>query len=297
MNALLACTRGALADGGIEVKSIGDWFRMAKAGSYLREVVVYWRLSGYPRDFVRLMRVRLSLSKLGWLACPTKITTSIRLHGFGEAVQMRSHSTDVSVLKEMVVSHGYDEVFRHLTREPKVIVDLGANIGLVSSWFLSRYPQARVVAVEPEQGNIVLLRKNVGQFNGRARVVPACIGANPRRVQLVSNTGEWGYHMEEANGLTKAGAADVVTMAQALGQFTGDIDLLKCDIEGAEQELFEQCADWIGRVRLALVECHGDYGAKDLMESIRRCGGRFETVHCTRNATYRLETVILKRIE
>src|SRR5688572_3148969 len=252
---------------------------MGKLRNYAGEVHSYWRLTGRMTDFVHLMRVRLSLSKIGWLVCPNKIKPSVGLRGFGGFVRMRSHSTDVSVLKEIVISHGYDEVFRFLREDPKIIVDLGANIGLVSSWLLSRYPDATLVAVEPEQGNVAVLRENVSQFNGRARVVAACIGASSRRVQLVSGTGEWGYHMQEVDGSAAAEGAEVVTMAQVLYQLPGDIDLLKCDIEGAEQELFDHCQDWIGRVRLALIECHGAYGAAELMESIRRCGGRFETVH------------------
>jgi hypothetical protein len=41
------------------------------------------------------------------------------------------------------------------------------------------------------------------------------------------------------------------------------IDVLKCDIEGAEAELFED-APWMDRVGMAVVECHG-FPAEDIL--------------------------------
>lgn len=269
---------------------------MGKLQNYAREMVGYWRLADGRSSFLRLMQCRLSLSKIGWLICRKRMTPSLALRGFGRSVRMRSHSTDISVLKEIAVSRGYEQIFRFLTQDPKVIVDLGANIGLVSTWLLSRYPDAKLVAVEPEPGNLDILRENLAQFKDRSHIVPACIGASPRRVQLLSSTGEWGYHMDELSDSSSAPSVDVVTMAQALEQIEGKVDLLKCDIEGAEKELFESCQDWISRVRLVVVECHGGYTAADLLAALQRCGARFEMVSHHHSARFRHDTVILKQV-
>jgi len=57
---------------------------------------------------------------------------------------------------------------------------------------------------------------------------------------------------------------------------TTSIDLLKCDIEGSEREVFADCASWISRVRNLIIEVHGDYTPDQFMEDLRRAGGRFE---------------------
>ena len=59
----------------------------------------------------------------------------------------------------------------------------------------------------------------------------------------------------------------------------GTIDLLKCDIEGSEAELFADCQAWINRVRNLVVELHQPYSAGQFCEDIRRGGGVFEIYH------------------
>ena len=60
--------------------------------------------------------------------------------------------------------------------EVPVIVDAGANIGAASLWFKLAWPEATVVAVEPEQGNAAVLRKNLEGKPGFA-VLEAAIGS------------------------------------------------------------------------------------------------------------------------
>ncbi len=46
------------------------------------------------------------------------------------------------------------------------------------------------------------------------------------------------------------------------------IDLLKCDIEGAEQEVFADCASWLHRVRNLVIELHEPYLADRFLQDI-----------------------------
>jgi hypothetical protein len=150
------------------------------------------------------MRIRLSLSKLGPFTTPRPITTTIELRDLGP-VRLRSHSTDISVLSELLIG---DEISA-LPNMPDAttVVDLGANIGLSYRWLRRRYPNASFVCVEPDPGNLEMLRRNAGTD---CQVVAACVGGHERRVALTNGDGEWGYRMVD------------------------QIDILKCDIEGAE---------------------------------------------------------------
>lgn len=241
---------------------------------YLENISAYWRDAYTLPDFLRVMRVRLSQSKIGRLVCPSPITARIRLRTFGaEVLHVRSHTTDISVLNEILVSGGYDALIRHPRPAPALIVDLGANIGLVDRWLLNRYPNARVVAVEPQPGNATTLRANVEGLP--VEVVEAAIGATCRTVRLHTSSGEHGFTMV---GQAVAGAetfeVPVVTMASIIGS-SEPIGLLKVDIEGAEEELFSDCSTWIGRVKMLLVECHGHYKIHNLQADLERAGGRF----------------------
>lgn len=108
------------------------------------------------------------------------------------------------------------------------------------------------MCVEPGPGNLALLRFNAGE---NCKVIAACIGGHERTVSLANDDGGWGYRMIDAAD----GTVPVLTMPSLLAQSgLSEIDVLKCDIEGAEAELFADCREWIGRVRTMVVECHRD---------------------------------------
>jgi FkbM family methyltransferase len=162
------------------------------------------------------------------------------------------------------------ETASHAAWGAETIVDLGANTGLAARWLLERLPHARVVSVEPEPGNAALLRRNLEKYANRARVIEACIGGWERRVALIGSVGnEFGYAMvEEQNG-----SIDVVTMNRVLDELASDqIDLLKCDIEGAEQELFENGSEWLAKIHIMHVECHGKFTAQRLLDTLAEKG-------------------------
>ena len=57
------------------------------------------------------------------------------------------------------------------------------------------------------------------------------------------------------------------------------LDVVKCDIEGAEEELFADCSESIRGVSWLVVECHAPYTAERLVRDLEVNGGRFQRVH------------------
>jgi FkbM family methyltransferase len=268
----------------------------AVARRYARLTARYWKDAAGPADFARVMQVRLAQSKIGRVACPRPVVAEASLRSLGGPVRLRSHTTDISVLGELIVSDGYAPVLDALPKPPATIVDLGANTGLAARWFLARWPAARVAAVEPEPGNLALLRTNLARYDGQVTIVPAAVGVTERTVLLHTTSGEYGYTMvgEPADG--RGVEVPVVTMRHVLEQCGFDsIDLLKADIEGAEQELFSDCADWIGRVGAMVVECHTPYTVDLLMDDLRRAGASFTLVDHDRKPAWGFEVGVLVR--
>ena len=254
---------------------------LRRLGYYVRETSVYWRETASLRDFLTLMRVRVARSRgVGRLVCPRPLVARVRIPSLGGDVWLRSHSSDICVLAEQLVSGTYDAVQDH-PGDVRTILDLGANTGLVARWLLTRFPESRIVCVEPEPGNAEILRRNLAAVNGRATVVAKCVGASERRVSLATTSSDWGFAMTEGPGDVEVTTMDRIIAEQSI---TG-IDLLKCDIEGAEREVFEDCSSWIGAVRFAVVECHG-FPATDLLPDWR-------VIEHEKDPAYDTETVIL----
>lgn len=260
--------------------------------SWAGEVMGFARASTSPGCFLRIMRVRLSKSKVGWLVCPQPIEIRVTPTGFGGPVWLRSHTTDISVLGELVGSDAYGPLVRAMGTgddRPRTIVDLGANTGLAARWIHASAPGARLVCVEPEPGNVAMLRRNLAE-EPTAVVVPACVGGRERLVSLATTNGEFGFAMHDDG----EGDVAVVTMERVLAEAGVDsVDILKCDIEGAELELFEDCSSWINGVRIAVVECHDGLTAGGLQAILRRNGGDFTIVDRRITADFDCEVVTL----
>jgi FkbM family methyltransferase len=163
----------------------------------------------------------------------------------------------------------YDQIFRlgaydlPLTRSPRVIVDAGANIGLTSRFFAARYPQARILALEPESSNFAMLRRNTAAY---PRIVPiqAALWDSVATLDVIDPSGRHGAYRTQAPVADNASSALErvlsLTMPKILADYALDyIDLLKIDIEGAEKELFAVAEPWIGRVGVIIAELHDHF--------------------------------------
>ncbi len=172
--------------------------------------------------------------------------------------QLRSPSSDVATYKHIFRRREYEfdcEV------EPQTILDAGANSGLASIYFANRYPNARIIAVEPEQANYELLVKNVAPY---PQVIPvrAALWNRNETIELVDpGLGEWGYMTRAASDpeITAPLLQEVegITVDQLMQRYQlSSIDLMKLNVEGAEREIFEDCGGWIDRVHAVVVKMH-----------------------------------------
>lgn len=176
-----------------------------------------------------------------------------------------------------------------LPAAPATILDLGANIGFGSVYFAGLFPGARVIAVEPDPRNLPLLRTNL-QFNGvAAQVVAGAAGAvagtldlrygdNPTCSSLA------GTGMHALNATVRVQVMTVPQILDAAG-WPG-VDLLKIDIEGAEDELLGSDNGWLERVGSLLVEIHPNTSAERLNGMIGRFGFSLRRLGAGREPVY-----------
>src|SRR5438128_6867077 len=73
-------------------------------------------------------------------------------------VLVRLNTSDVHALRAIFLDR---ELELALARRPQTIVDAGAFIGLSSLYFAWRYPNPKVIAIEPEKSNYELLLHNI----------------------------------------------------------------------------------------------------------------------------------------
>lgn len=140
-----------------------------------------------------------------------------------------------------------------------LVLDLGAYIGLSTVWMLSRWPECRVIAVEPDRENFALLKENTAPYGDRVRLVYGGAWSHLTALRPVEETlglgQEWGRRMEECprGGVSTCPGYPVANLI-------GDeqVGLLKCDIEGAEVQVFAD-APWLAQVGAIAIELHDRY--------------------------------------
>jgi FkbM family methyltransferase len=150
-----------------------------------------------------------------------------------------------------------------------LILDAGANIGASPLWFARRYPAARIIAVEPDPGNVAMLRRNCGH-DSRIVIVDAAIGSRPGRVSL-SQDESWSIRAERSDS-----GIPVVTVDQAVQSVdNGELLLAKINIEGFESDLFAENLDWLSRVYVVMIEPHdrlkpGNFTSRNLQRAMAK---------------------------
>ncbi len=174
--------------------------------------------------------------------------------GLPTKIRVRANDSDLVMFEQVFVRRDYefDPGF-----VPSTIVDAGANAGYASLYFHRKYPDARIIAIEPDSDNCGTLRLNTGHIP-KIQVVNAGLWCS-RQALAVADTGtpkcmislKPAAHPGPEN-IDGYGVGDILRMMD-----TEVIDLLKIDIEGGELELFsENFLPWITKVRVIIIELH-----------------------------------------
>ena len=187
--------------------------------------------------------------------------------------------SDGSVFEDICVRGIYDSVRKAGLTDVRQVVDLGANVGVSARLWAHLFPQTRITAVEPDQSNFEMCRRNASPDEDRITLIRGFAAGQSGSAYLDPGA-QACTHKMVSEPQTESTAIPAYTMADILelGKVTGDIDLLKCDIEGSEQQLFADCAGWIGRVRHMMIELHPPYSKPAFLDDLARAGSGLKVV-------------------
>lgn len=129
----------------------------------------------------------------------------------------------------------------------RIVIDLGANIGIETLRFAAFHPEAKIIAVESDGDNYRVLQQNT---TGLERVKPlhAAAWGSKARFRIMKNENA---NMASTVSIAADGEVPGVTISELIEQLgVTELDILKIDVEGAEDSLFgPTISEWIGRVR------------------------------------------------
>ena len=180
--------------------------------------------------------------------------TTLQLRSLAHPFHLRLIPSHVDGLVQNVFRGEYDALLAG--RNPKVIIDAGSFIGDLACHWATRFPEARIIALEPNAENFAFARRNTDPYSGRIALLNA--GLWSHRCALSVSGSEMGSQVSES-AAAQPGCIDAVDIPWLMENHQFErLDILKLDIEGAEKVVLGPgCADWTGRVGELVVEMHG----------------------------------------
>jgi FkbM family methyltransferase len=189
----------------------------------------------------------------------------VKAPGFCKTVVLRRGTSDMKTFERVFLANAYN--LRRLTRwneilafydriERPLILDLGANIGLMSLCLAKNWPKARVIAVEPDERNFQVLKANT---EGISNITPieGAVASEDGAVQIANPHDEpWALRTERVNsiGPDSINAYSIRTLMGLAPEAQPFI--VKINIEGFESELFSRHTEWIKSFPIIILGLH-----------------------------------------
>jgi FkbM family methyltransferase len=240
---------------------------------YVTEIQTCFRLGHRWKDRLTLAAAGLEFHLSNFLSLSpdsTPTTYGIRLGGIRD-VQLRRRSGDFFVFHELFTSRYYHLADSLVPTAPAVIVDLGANIGLATLFLADRFPGARHFCVEPNPGNLPLLRANLSWLTDRLTILEGAASGRRGDARFLDSDWTGGGHLVENGPSTRSVRCVPVDEIIATHRLEA-IDILKVNIEGAEKEIFAARPDWLTKVRCIVIELHNGYSSEEFGADVAPSG-------------------------
>ena len=220
---------------------------LARSMPFPVQSVLRWGVNkpGRTKEAIHLAQVRNRMLAAGRSGRPARVAEF--------EMRINRGTTPFELYEDIFLNDVYG--FEAQRPDPRII-DCGANIGMSVLYFKHRYPQARVVAFEPDPTIVTFLDENIARNRLTGiEVVNAALAAEPGTMKLNSD-GEVSSHLaayKPDDGVWQTFEVPCVLLSDYLDE---PVDFLKMNIEGAEHEVLEECEPRIHQIRELNIEYH-----------------------------------------
>lgn len=226
------------------------------------------RLPNYIRRFGAINGVAMAAHIERQLPRSAARVRQVVVPGWRAPVSLRDSMGDHATFWQCVVSEQYGlDRFPQTKRlkqayasalarkEVPLIIDCGANIGLAALWFANEFPEARIIAVEPDQNNFALLQQNIAPYGDGIIAMQGGIWPSEGFVRIENPTaGSAAFRVVPCDH-DHVDAVRTFTIPSLCASVDAKCPfIVKIDIEGAQGPLFSQHTEWVRDSALIVLE-------------------------------------------
>jgi FkbM family methyltransferase len=187
------------------------------------------------------------------------ILGSSRVKIFGNYFFYNHGLAGIGGLQASLIQHIY--LFKKVNLGPSpILVDVGANVGNVSYWFLRMFRDSKVFAIEPSHVSFQALEKNLSIFApSRVKLFYSLCSSESRKLlnfkidvkeSSLSKISDYSNDSQATKNLVESSTLDLLLGEENLSR----IDVLKIDVEGHELEVLIGSKSILSKVHYLHIE-------------------------------------------
>lgn len=184
----------------------------------------------------------------------------IRLKGYDHPILLRPNTSDFLIFRHVFLYREYP-IFKNY--QPTTIIDAGANIGLASIYFKKHYPDARILAIEPEESNCRMFKDNLAKYSDVILLQGVLLGQAGLRTEIVnpeSSKSSFQTKVNDSDDDMGRFRIPSYSINQLMEEYQLEtVGIVKIDIEGAEKDVFSHNTEWIANTENIFIELHDHY--------------------------------------
>lgn len=196
--------------------------------------------------------------------------------GAFKRIFLRPYSSDPQVFNQHIIEGELLPIVSYFEKfqiTPKLMIDGGGNIGLATLFILAYFPNVKSYVFEPNRSNFEMLNRNL--TSDKVILEQRALWFEDGWVYPKDDSSEWGFSVGKNQISPSSKPLPAVSLFNILEKWNHEeIDYLKLDIEGAEEEIFyhhEKIFQKLKRIRCISVEPHSrefEYYLMDKLEEI-----------------------------
>lgn len=179
-------------------------------------------------------------------------------------ILLRKGSSDLKVFRQIIINEEFKNVVQLIHQHDikiKNVIDAGANIGLTTLYLKEHFPETEILCIEPDASNQAQLSQHIALNNlTKVELIKGGVWSHNSWLNI-DNTFrdglEWSRRLKPSE--TERGNIPVYSINHMLADKQWDsIDLLKMDIEGAEETIFSESSDlsFLNKTKVITIEVH-----------------------------------------
>lgn len=159
-------------------------------------------------------------------------------------------------LKNHKIYFEINDFYKNILFKKKIplIIDCGANIGASSHFFHMKYPDSKIISIEPDKENFEFFKKNVDYET--IEKLNKAISSEKINFDIKKNS-------EDPRAISTIkninGEIQSVTVNDLLDKYQSENYepyIIKIDIEGGEDNLFLKDTEWVNKFKIIIIEPH-----------------------------------------